>query len=322
MRAWQWLVLRRRKAPHNADIWHLRHHAERLLPQIWQQVQDGTYRLSPMLQVSPAVPGRDSYSLMMWSAADALVLKWAVLTVAPHLAVHPRCLHLQGGAHRAVRQVAEQLTTGRWQFVYRTDIRGYYRHIRTEMAWRVWLENTQDQACLSLIQQYLLYSTETGGVIHTPATGIPRGCALSPQTGAILLSHMDRHLSGQPGLWYIRYMDDFLILTENRWPLRRAIADLNRYLNLEGFERHPDKTQTGRLARGFDWCGVQFTAGQTPRISDRSLTTHRERCRRLEEQLRARGMANKVIAARVSAYRDRWSIWADSILRAAAMEHQ
>jgi hypothetical protein len=174
--------------------------------------------------------------------------------------------------------------------------------------------------CLNLIRQYPDYSTEQGGVIHTPAAGIPRGCALSPQTGAILLSHMDRFFGARPGLFYVRYMDDFLILTQTRWPLRRAIADLNNYLNLDGFERHPDKTQAGRLGRGFDWCGVQFTAGQPPRISDRSLTTHRERCRRLDEQLRARGLSDEDRAARVSAYRARWSIWADSVLRAAAGE--
>ena len=177
--------------------------------------------------------------------------------------------------------------------------------------------NNRMKDCLNLIRQYPDYSTEQGGVIHTPAAGIPRGCALSPQTGAILLSHMDRFFGERPALFYVRYMDDFLILTQTRWPLRRAIADLNRYLNLDGFERHPDKTQAGRLGRGFDWCGVQFTAGQPPRISDRSLTTHRERCRRLDEQLRARGLSDEDRAARVSAYRARWTIWADSVLRAA-----
>lgn len=275
------------------------------------------YRLSPMQQICPKGPGRKGDNLMMWSAADALVLKWVALTTAPQLQIHPRCLHLHGGAHGAVRKVAEQLGTRRWRYVYRTDIRGYYRHIRKVMAWRCWQETTDRPEYLNLIRQYLYYSVEAGGVIHTPVTGIPRGCALSPQTGAILLTHMDRYFSSQPGLWYVRYMDDFLLLTEKRWPLRRAIADLNRYMQLDGFERHPDKTQVGRLERGFDWCGVQFTAGQLPRISDRSLIKHRDRCRRLDEQLRARYLPNAEVIARVSAYQTRWTIWAERILSAA-----
>jgi hypothetical protein len=167
---------------------------------------------------------------------------------------------------------------------------------------------------LNLIRQYLYYSVEAGRVIRTPENGISRGGALSPQTGAILFTHLDRHFSGQPGLWNVRYMDDFLLLPEKRCPLRRAIADLNRYMNLDGFVRHPDKTQVGRLARGFGWCGVQFTAGQLPRISDRSLIMHRDRCRQPDEQLRARRVSEQDITARVSVYRVRWTIWADSIM--------
>lgn len=315
--AWLWLKNSRKHAPHNADIWHLRHHADRLLPQIWLQVDNGTYRLSPMLQVTTSKPGRESGSLIMWSASDALVLKWVSMMVAPHLPVHPGCLHLSGGTHRSVHIVADALDSGQWQFVYRTDIRGYYRHIQKSTAWAVWQGVTDNPSCLSLVYQYLNYSTETGGEIHVPLTGIPRGCALSPQTGAILLWHMDRYFSEQKALFYVRYMDDFLILARKRWPLKRAIADLNNYLNLEGFERHPDKTQTGRLEKGFDWCGIQFTQGQAPQISDRSLTKHRDTCRRLDEQLKGRGLTDDEVATRVRAYVQRWDYWARSIEMAA-----
>ncbi|WP_265332151.1 reverse transcriptase domain-containing protein [Enterobacter cancerogenus] len=182
------------------------------------------------------------------------------------------------------------------------------------MAWRIWQGITGNAACLSLLHQYLHYSVEDGGVIRTPETGIPRGCALSPLTGAVLLWHMDHHFSGRRGLYYLRYMDDFLILTRTRWPLRHAIRDLNQYLQTEGFTCHPDKTQTGRLSRGLDWCGIDFTVPAQPRISDRSLMKHRERCRRLDEQLRARGESEQDTAARVRAYRARWELWARSLL--------
>ena len=315
--AWRWLIQRRKTAPHNADIWHLRHHARTLVPCIQRQVEKGTYRLSPMLMVQRSTPGRERDRAVMWSAADALVLKWVALKLAPGLPVHPRCLHLEGGAHRAVRLVSEQLHSAEWQFVYRTDIKGYYQHIQKAMAWRIWQEITDDDACLNLLYQYLHYSVEDGGEIRTPDVGIPRGCALSPLTGAVLLQHMDRCFGSQQALFYVRYMDDFLLLTKTRWPLRRAIRDLNRYLQLDGFTRHPDKTQTGKLSRGFDWCGIDFTSPYPPRISDRSLTKHRERCQRLDEQLRARGWSEQDIAARVQAYRSRWEHWAAGMILSA-----
>ncbi|MBS1204912.1 MAG: transposase [Proteobacteria bacterium] len=56
----------------------------------------------------------------------------------------------------------------------------------------------------------------------------------------------------------MRYMDDFLLLTRLRWQLRQGIARLAEYFDTGGFERHPDKTQTGRVCSGFDWLGIWF----------------------------------------------------------------
>ena len=47
----------------------------------------------------------------------------------------------------------------------------------------------------------------------------------------------------------------------SRWQLRRGIARLSSDFETGGFERHPDKTQTGRLEQGFDWLGIGFGAG-------------------------------------------------------------
>ncbi len=66
--------------------------------------------------------------------------------------------------------------------------------------------------------------------------------------------------------------------------------------------------------------GVQFTAGQLPRISDRSLIMHRDRCRRLNEQLREMGLPDGEIHIRVPTYRARCIVWADRVLHAAGRE--
>ncbi|PNF13486.1 hypothetical protein A6J71_00145 [Enterobacter cancerogenus] len=117
-------------------------------------------------------------------------------------------------------------------------------------------------------------------------------------------------------IWHLRHHARRL-LPRIQQQVRHAIRDLNQYLQTEGFTCHPDKTQTGRLSRGFDWCGIDFTVPAQPRISDRSLMKHRERCRRLNEQLRARGEPEQDTAARVRAYRMRWELWADGLVLAA-----
>lgn len=105
--------------------------------------------------------------------------------------------------------------------MYRTDIRGYYRHILklqvgSQLRWHV-----QDPVC--------------------------RGSALSPLIGGSLLRYVDHYFATREELFYARYMDDFIIFTKTRWYLRKAIKRLHEFFDQEGFETHPDKTQLGRL---------------------------------------------------------------------------
>lgn len=54
-------------------------------------------------------------------------------------------------------------------------------------------------------------------------------------------------------------MDDFIIFTKTRWQLRKAVKKLNQFFNQFSFKQHPDKTFIGKIDKGFDWMGFQFT---------------------------------------------------------------
>ncbi|QLK63802.1 transposase (plasmid) [Enterobacteriaceae bacterium Kacie_13] len=284
--AYNWLCKQRRKAPPNSDVWHLRFHWQRDGEAFRSKVERGEYRLKPMRIVSRLA----DEPIAMWDADDALVLKWVTLQVQNKLPVHPCCHHVKGyGVKYSHRQVIAALDSGEYHFMYRTDIKGYYRHIRKDQLKeliRVWI---RDLILRDLIFQYIEYSVEQGGEIHTPTSGICRGCSLSPRIGAALLYHIDSGFAGKEELFYIRYMDDFLILSKTRWGLRRAIKRLYFYLDQGGFDLHPDKTQMGKLVKGFDWLGLWFSPEGITR-SPRSIKNHLERCRRLYEQAQFHGM--------------------------------
>lgn len=167
-----------------------------------------------------------------------------------------------------------------------------------------------------LRHHWLYYSVETGGEFHTPLTGISRGCALRPLSGVSLSYHVDACFASCREVFYVRYMDDFLLLTETRWALRRAIKQRNTFMALGGFNAHPEKTQIGRPDKGFDWLGVWFgPAGAV--LAPRALNNHRDRRLRLHEQARYRGLSAASGLQRVQAYETRWALWAESLLRAA-----
>ncbi len=141
------------------------------------------------------------------------------------------------------------------------------------------------------------------------------------------LYRIDQFFSAQKQWRYHRYMDDFLILCKTRWQLRRAVKQLNRFLNLFGFNQHPDKTFIGRVEKGFDWLGYQFdhtgVTGPAARALSKFLLNIRNLqggrkcgfCRepkihRLYEQARHATPAQQTeIAQRVADYKTRWQRW-------------
>ncbi len=55
-------------------------------------------------------------------------------------------------------------------------------------------------------------------LLRVPARDLPLGCPLSPLLGAFFLGELDERLEAN-GLFYVRYMDDVLVLAPTRHSL-------------------------------------------------------------------------------------------------------
>lgn len=299
--AWHWLCNARKNAPVGADIWDLRFNWQTERGALLDALRQGNYRLSPMQIVGTSQNA-------VWSSRDALVLKWVALKITGHLPLHERCEHVRGhgGGRASVQRLHDVLNSGEYPWVCRTDIKGYYGAIQKPQLLEQLRQCIADPMMLHLLQQYLHYSVEDGGEFHTPENGISRGCALSPLMGALHLWAVDNHFSRQPGIYYARYMDDFIILAKSRWQLKRQVKSLNRFFNEYQFCQHPDKTFIGRTAKGFDWMGAQLNAQGAAGVAPRALANHLTKIRRLYEQT---WLSRSEREEKVSNYRRRWVRW-------------
>lgn len=331
IQAWQWLCEQRRQAPDHADVWDIRwqylNTGEGWLTALTERVLRGEYRLTPL-----QLHGRHEDRKAVWSAQDALVLKWTALSLQHLLPLHPSCEHVKGHGggklsvdrlHGLLAAQHEKKTDTRgYTWVCRTDIRGYYRNINKQTLLSQVQQQVQNPELRDLVHQYIHYTVEDGGTFHAPEKGISRGCSLSPLMGALHLCDMDEHFSQQPNIHYARYMDDVIILARTRWSLRKHTKRLMQWFGEYGFEAHPDKTQIGRTEKGFDWMGAWLTSDGVMDIAPRAKANHREKVRRLYEQLARlpkwkRKRAAPLVHARVSTYRKRWTIWVGGILVSA-----
>ena len=118
--------------------------------------------------------------------------------------------------------------------------------------------------------------------------------------GAFYLNELDRRMESLP-VFYLRYMDDVIILAATRWKLRRAVFILNRTLSERGLEKHPAKTFIGPIARGFDYLGYHFGLSGL-RISAATLNHFWKRATRLYEQKRGMSPALRGYVARFAGW--------------------
>ncbi|NES69413.1 MAG: hypothetical protein F6K24_31400 [Okeania sp. SIO2D1] len=256
--AFAWVCEKRAHYHYNGDIWHLRRWWSEIKPELQYQLRSGTYRFRELRQIK----GKDRI-VEWWSSQDALVLKAISLVLALHLKPHlsRRCFHLAGtgGLKGAVREVSQHLEEH--SFVFRTDVKSYYASINHLQLMDMLRQYVQEDEVMALLWGYLRRYVCDGEKYLDITQGISLGCPLSPLMGALFLKPLDDAMADL-GCFYVRYMDDWVILTPTRWKLRKAIKVVNHVLAGLRVEKHPDKTFIGRITRGFDFLGYWFSPGR------------------------------------------------------------
>lgn len=299
--AYRWLCHRRQKHPHNADIWDLRWRWTVEKSRIQHALLHNHYRFSPL----DWFLSEEGEVIERYSARDALVLKALTLVLTPALLprLSPACCHLKGhgGITGALRRVRTMLPAAR--FVCRSDVRGYYANINHDRLEAMLENDIGDKRLFNLLRQYLRRCVCRGENYRDIKRGIPLRAPLSPLMGALYLLPLDQAMARHK-VTYVRFMDDWVILSPNRGRLCRAVATMNRVLSSLGLEQHPDKTFIGRIERGFDFLGVFFNR-QGYRVSERALAQLAARGSRLYE----RGASPK----RIGGYLRRWVDWYSTI---------
>ena len=187
------------------------------------------------------------------------------------------------GTHAGMRRAAA--FARRFPYALKCDIRKYFEHIDHEILLGLLGRVIGDRRLLDLLAG-ILASHEDGGRVVVPEGGLPlfdhrvvrRGLPIGNLTSQFAanvylnpLDHFVKHDLGVKG--YVRYMDDFLLFSDDRGQLRewgRAVREKVESLRLE---IHPDKYRLLRCDSGVDFCGfVVFANG---RIRVRRQTVRR-----------------------------------------------
>ncbi|MBU2700519.1 hypothetical protein Ga0466249_001611 [Sporomusaceae bacterium BoRhaA] len=183
-----------------------------------------------------------------------------------------------GGVKGTARWLISQF--GHFQFVARFDIASYYQSIRHETLLKQLNQLLVNKPIQSMVKDYL----SIPDTINTGVEMVARG-SLSSLLGALYLLPLDYAMCEHQQVFYVRYMDDILILAKKRWQLHSAIKTVYAVTKSLGLGPHQkEKRFIGKISNGFDFLGYQFQPGQKLRPSTESLRRLVERARRLYEQ--------------------------------------
>ncbi len=277
--AYDWLCEKRKDYSHNDEVWDIRFRWSENKSCLQKILLAGEYTFSPQTEIR--MPDR---TIELWNARDALVLKAMAIVLGKYLesVLSHNCYHLsgRGGAKAAIRATVKQIKHG--YHVMKSDVRHYYASIDHEILLNLLQEYVPDKFVLRLLWQYIRRTVYCDGFYRSVKRGISLGCPLSPLIGALYLKTLDDRME-KTGLFYARFMDDWIVIAPTRWKLRSAVRIVNETLNLLRVDKHPDKMFIGKVERGFGFLGYFLKPGIL-RVAWETLKRFAQRIIQLYEQ--------------------------------------
>ena len=139
-------------------------------------------------------------------------------------------------------------------YALKADIRHYFQTVDHEVLLRIISKHVKDNDVLWLVRVILdNYDSEA------PGKGMPLGNWTSQFFANIYLNELDQFVKHSlKAKYYIRYVDDFIILHESRTALQEYERKIQMFLqDVLKLELHPDKCQIVSLKRGISLLGFR-----------------------------------------------------------------
>jgi len=182
------------------------------------------------------------------------------------------------GTHKALNQLKSFINkssqnNSRRCFVLKCDIRKFFANIDHEILKKILEKHIKDKNILWLFSQ-VIDSFFSPRHIYAMAdickVGLPLGNLTSQLLVNVYMNEFDQSMKRELKVkYYIRYADDFVVLSENKNYLTNLLPQISKFLEKElKLQLHPDKVFIKTIASGVDFLGwVHFPKHRVLRTS-------------------------------------------------------
>jgi group II intron reverse transcriptase/maturase len=180
--------------------------------------------------------------------------------------------------HMALAQVLEEHQNG-CQVVLDADIQGFFDNLPHPVIMQAVAAQVADGNILNLIAKFLRAGVMENGVFKPTTVGTPQGGVISPLLANIVLHHLDGQLQ-EHGFRFVRYADDFVVLTQTKAQAEEALALVARCLENLGLALSPDKTRITSFGKGYSFLGFVLSR-RSRRMREKSVKKFQDKIRTL-----------------------------------------
>lgn len=138
-------------------------------------------------------------------------------------------------------------------YVLKADIKHYFATIDHKILFSILTKKIKDKDFMNLIK-IILDNFETS----REGKGLPLGNYTSQFFANVYLNHLDYFVKHKiKAKYYIRYVDDFVILHKNKKVLSEYMDKIEKYLKFLELELHPEKSEIHALRNGITFLGYR-----------------------------------------------------------------
>jgi Retron-type reverse transcriptase len=242
-----------------------------------RSMRDGTHRFTTYRErLLSKGAGRPPRVLSIATARDRIVLK--ALADFLQAAFPQRVLSTAQGK---VDELKSALEFAAYDTFVRIDVREFFPSISHDALFREISAVMRIRAPRELVRKAVTTATVADGKVsraEKPGRGVPQGLAISNILAEIVLGSLDERFARSAAQFYIRFVDDVLILCQ-RDEARRIYDEFAREagalgLAVHALEEKGSKSAIGSVSEGFTYLGYNFVGT--------SVSVREESVRRVE----------------------------------------
>jgi group II intron reverse transcriptase/maturase len=157
------------------------------------------------------------------------------------------------------------------------DVKGFFDNHPHAVIKEAVAAQVADGNILNLIEKFLRAGVMEDGVFKPTTVGTPQGGIISPLLANIVLNLLDWKLH-EHGFRFVRYADDFVVLTPSRARAEEALILVTQTLHELGLSLSAEKTHITTYGKGYSFLGFV--------MSSRSRKMRAKSKRKFEEKVR------------------------------------